>query len=372
MALENPASRGCQNGTGAGQRRYQRRQLLKLCAGEFGYWVCRGRLGAAPAQRPSVELPQGRTTRHHRRMFCHWRYVLDHTFGPVRRVQAQGGTHIPAPSDEAGRRYRARPDDAAYGSFELCRPRRAIRSSPVEMNSSWAVRSTATRRCRSGRGTSGIANRGPARPARPAPVNTPGRVESAPTIPNPFQLLSLPRKSLGRRCPTTETFDNSFQVSVGAVLATSRSDTPFQALPARGRARGAASPSSACCRIGRTALASSTCRARRPSGDSRPSTCRPRFRSPGPIARSEGLSHARRAAQLARRRLSRSASRTRARMSSVSSARRRARPTTPARRDRLGRHPRYRLHLCRTDWRGRGDGTRAARMGARLAVFARN
>src|SRR5258708_4596643 len=52
-------------------------------------------------------------------MFCHWRYVLESLFGPVRSVMALGATHVPARSDESGRSYEANAEDAAYAIFEL-------------------------------------------------------------------------------------------------------------------------------------------------------------------------------------------------------------------------------------------------------------
>jgi predicted dehydrogenase len=67
-------------------------------------------------------------------MFSHWRYLLDHTFGPVRAVSCTGATHIPERVDEMGRRYAATADDAAYGSFEL------DGGIFVQINSSWATR----------------------------------------------------------------------------------------------------------------------------------------------------------------------------------------------------------------------------------------
>jgi predicted dehydrogenase len=58
--------------------------------------------------------------------------------GPVRSVASRSVTHIPARWDEAGRRYDATADDAAYGIFELETPA----GDPViaQINSSWAVR----------------------------------------------------------------------------------------------------------------------------------------------------------------------------------------------------------------------------------------
>jgi predicted dehydrogenase len=70
-------------------------------------------------------------------MLCHWRYVLDHLFGAVKSVSCLGTTHIPERWDEAGRRYDATADDAAYATFELDGA-----NGPViaQINSSWVTR----------------------------------------------------------------------------------------------------------------------------------------------------------------------------------------------------------------------------------------
>src|SRR5207244_7054380 len=70
-------------------------------------------------------------------MFPHWRYLLDHTVGPVTAVQCTGATHIPERRDEQGRRYAATADDAAYATFALDGPDGEILA---QFNSSWAVR----------------------------------------------------------------------------------------------------------------------------------------------------------------------------------------------------------------------------------------
>jgi predicted dehydrogenase len=100
--------------------------------GEFGYWVFEGRW--QPAQRPSwnyrAEDGGGIVTD----MFPHWCYVLDRLVAPVRSVYASAATHIPVRYDEAGQRYDATADDAAYAIFEL------EGGVVAQVNSSWAVR----------------------------------------------------------------------------------------------------------------------------------------------------------------------------------------------------------------------------------------
>ena len=85
--------------------------------GEFGYWVFEG--DWQPAQRPSWNYLDEEGGGIILDMLCHWRYVLDNLFGPVKAVSCLGATHIPERWDEEGRRYKATADDAAYATFEL-------------------------------------------------------------------------------------------------------------------------------------------------------------------------------------------------------------------------------------------------------------
>jgi len=100
--------------------------------GEFGYWVFEGDL--QPAQRPSWNYRAEDGGGIILDMLCHWRYLIDNTFGPVKSVSCLGATHIPQRWDERGRPYEATADDAAYATFEL------QSGAIVQMNSSWAVR----------------------------------------------------------------------------------------------------------------------------------------------------------------------------------------------------------------------------------------
>ena len=85
--------------------------------GEFGYWVFEGDL--QPAQRPSWNYRAEDGGGIILDMLCHWRYVLDNTFGNVKSVSCLGATHIPERIDEEGKRYKATADDAAYATFQL-------------------------------------------------------------------------------------------------------------------------------------------------------------------------------------------------------------------------------------------------------------
>ncbi len=100
--------------------------------GEFGYWVFDGVHQAT--QRPSWNYRKEEGGGIMVDMFCHWRYVIDNLFGPVRAVTAIGATHIPERVDESGTTYRCTADDAAYGFFEL------DNGVICQFNSSWAVR----------------------------------------------------------------------------------------------------------------------------------------------------------------------------------------------------------------------------------------
>jgi predicted dehydrogenase len=101
--------------------------------GEFGYWVFEGDWGQ-PAQRPSWNYKKSEGGGIILDMLCHWRYVLDHTFGSVKAVSCLGATHIPSRLDESGRPYKVDVDDAAYATFRL------EGGIVAHINSSWTVR----------------------------------------------------------------------------------------------------------------------------------------------------------------------------------------------------------------------------------------
>jgi len=100
--------------------------------GEFGYWVFEG--DWQPAQRPSWNYKKAEGGGIILDMLCHWRYVLDNLFGAVQSVSCLGATHIPERVDEAGRRYEADVDDAAYATFQLAG------GVIAHINSSWTTR----------------------------------------------------------------------------------------------------------------------------------------------------------------------------------------------------------------------------------------
>ena len=100
--------------------------------GEFGYWVFEG--DWMPAQRPSWNYRKDDGGGIISDMLCHWRYVLDNVFAPVKAVSCTGAVHIPDRWDENGKHYKADADDAAYATFEL------EGGIIAHINSSWCVR----------------------------------------------------------------------------------------------------------------------------------------------------------------------------------------------------------------------------------------
>ncbi|MBA3378288.1 MAG: Gfo/Idh/MocA family oxidoreductase [Chloroflexia bacterium] len=100
--------------------------------GEFGYWVFEG--DWQTAQRPSWNYRKEDGGGIMVDMLCHWRYVLDNIFGPVKSVSTIGAIHIPERVDEQGKTYAATADDAAYSTFIVGD------DIVVNINSSWAVR----------------------------------------------------------------------------------------------------------------------------------------------------------------------------------------------------------------------------------------
>ena len=100
--------------------------------GEFGYWVFEG--DVIEPQRPSwnyrAEDGGGILTD----MLCHWRYVLDNVFAPVKSVSCIAATHIARRWDERGQPYASTADDAAYATLEL------EGGIIAHFNSSWCVR----------------------------------------------------------------------------------------------------------------------------------------------------------------------------------------------------------------------------------------
>lgn len=102
--------------------------------GEFGYWVFTGEHPDQPAQRPSWNYRKEDGGGIIVDMLCHWRYVVDNLFGPVKAVSCLGATHLPRRVDERGKTYEATSDDACYATFETAN------GTVCQFNSSWCVR----------------------------------------------------------------------------------------------------------------------------------------------------------------------------------------------------------------------------------------
>jgi predicted dehydrogenase len=100
--------------------------------GEFGYWVFEG--DWQPAQRPSWNYRKEDGGGLILDMLCHFRYVLDNLFGEVKSLSCLGATHIPERWDEAGKKYKATADDAAYTTLQL------EGGVIAQINASWSVR----------------------------------------------------------------------------------------------------------------------------------------------------------------------------------------------------------------------------------------
>ena len=182
--------------------------------GEFGYWVFEG--DWQPAQRPSWNYRKEDGGGIIIDMFCHWRYVLDHTFGRVRAVQCLGGTTIPERVDEQGSRYESTADDTAYGTFEL------DGGIVAQINSSWAFRVYRDELFSlQVDGTLGSAVAG-LRECKVQPrVVTPRPVWN-PDIANPFNF-----REDWQDVPDNQIFDNGFKVKWELFLRHVAEDAPF-------------------------------------------------------------------------------------------------------------------------------------------------
>lgn len=102
--------------------------------GEFGYWVFTGEHPDQPAQRPSWNYRKEDGGGIIVDMLCHWRYVIDNLFGPVKSVSCHGATHVPRRVDERGKAYDCSADDACYATIET------MNGIVCQFNSSWTVR----------------------------------------------------------------------------------------------------------------------------------------------------------------------------------------------------------------------------------------
>jgi predicted dehydrogenase len=216
--------------------------------GEFGYWVFEGdrQSGQPAAQRPSWNYRKQDGGGIILDMLCHWRYVLDNTFGAVKSVSCLGATHIPERIDEQGKRYKATADDAAYATFQL------EGGVVAHFNSSWTTR---VRRddllTLHVDGTHGSAVAGL------QDVVTQQRMATPKPVWNPDVKQEIDFYAGWQPVPETQAFDNGFKLQWRPSSATS-----WKAHPTGGtswRAPRASSSPSAPCAAGRS-VAGSTCR----------------------------------------------------------------------------------------------------------------
>ncbi len=102
--------------------------------GDFGYWVFTGMDYDQPAQRPSWNYRAEDGGGMMIDMFCHWRYVIDHVFGPVKSLVAHGAIDLDERRAEDGTPFKCTADDSAYAMFLL------EDDTMVQFNSSWCTR----------------------------------------------------------------------------------------------------------------------------------------------------------------------------------------------------------------------------------------
>ena len=183
--------------------------------GEFGYWVFEGDL--VPAQRPSWNYKAEEGGGIVVDMLCHWRYVLDNLFGPVRSVSCLAATHIPQRWDEGGAPYACSADDAAYATFQL------EGGIVAHFNSSWDVR---VRRddllTIQVDGTLGSAVAG-LRECWVQPYGATPRPVWNPDIPQPIDFFAGWQK-----VPEQRSYDNAFKVQWELFLRHVALDEPFR------------------------------------------------------------------------------------------------------------------------------------------------
>lgn len=182
--------------------------------GEFGYWVFEGDWQSA--QRPSWNYRAEDGGGIILDMFCHWRYLLDHTFGAVRAVQCLGGTTIAERIDELGKRYQCTADDTAYGTFQL------ENGVVAQINSSWSFRVYRDELFSiQVDGSLGSAVAGLHECRTQHRVNTPRPVWN-PDVESPFRF-----REQWETVPDNTTFDNGFKAQWQMFLRHVAEDAPF-------------------------------------------------------------------------------------------------------------------------------------------------
>jgi predicted dehydrogenase len=182
---------------------------------EFGYWVFEG--DGIEAQRPSWNYREQDGGGIVLDMFPHWAYLLTDLFGPITAVYARNATHIPYRWDEAGVRYEATADDAAYAVLEFGS------GALASVNASWAVRVNRRELLElQVDGTNGSAVAGLRNCAVQHRVTTPMPVWN-PDLPDP-----LDYRALWTDVPDNMTFDNGFKMEWEQFLTDAVLDRPFR------------------------------------------------------------------------------------------------------------------------------------------------
>ena len=181
---------------------------------EFGYWVFAG--DVEPAQRPSWNYRTEDGGGIVLDMYPHWQYVVEGLFGRIRAVCCHATTHVPERVDEAGRRYAATADDAAYGLLELSD------GTVVQINSSWATRVYRDELVAFHvDGTDGSAVAG-LRECRVQPAGATPRPTWNPDVPNPIDF-----RAGWLEIPDLATDDNGFKLQWEDFLRAVAADEPY-------------------------------------------------------------------------------------------------------------------------------------------------
>jgi predicted dehydrogenase len=181
---------------------------------EFGYWVFEG--DGIEAQRPSWNYRKEDGGGIVLDMFPHWAYLLTDLFGPITALYAKNATHIPQRWDEAGVRYDATADDAAYAVLEFGS------GALASVNASWAVRVNRRELLElQVDGTNGSAVAGLRNCAVQHRVSTPMPVWN-PDLPDPIDY-----RALWTDVPDNMTFDNGFKVEWEQFLKDAAQARPF-------------------------------------------------------------------------------------------------------------------------------------------------
>ncbi len=184
--------------------------------GEFGYWVFTGEHEGQPAQRPSWNYRKEDGGGIMVDMLCHWRYVIDNLFGPVKSLSCTGAIHVPKRLDEQNKPYACTADDSCYATIEtendiIC-----------QFNSSWTVR---VRRddlfTMQVDGTQGSAIVG-LRKCWAQSLGTTPRPTWNPDIDQPIDFFGS-----WQEVPDATTYDNAFKIQWEEFLKHVALDTPF-------------------------------------------------------------------------------------------------------------------------------------------------